>query len=86
MMEDGRVGVGVDRRCVVVNGRSEDVVLTRRVVEKDREVSGAASGSRAQFDALSGVEGAGEEEVVMVLNGAALAAVVNRAPVKPQRC
>ena len=28
MMEDGRVGVGVDRRCVVVNGRSEDVVLT----------------------------------------------------------
>ena len=30
MMEDGRVGVGVDRRCVVVNGRSEDVVLTVR--------------------------------------------------------
>jgi hypothetical protein len=31
MMEDGRVGVGVDRRCVVVNGRSEDVVLTESV-------------------------------------------------------
>ena len=23
MMEDGRIGAGVDRRCVVANGRSE---------------------------------------------------------------
>jgi hypothetical protein len=35
----------------------------RRVVEEDREVGGAASDSLAQFDALGGVEGAGEEEV-----------------------
>jgi hypothetical protein len=35
----------------------------RRVVEEDREVGGAASDSRAQFDALGGVEGAGEDEV-----------------------
>jgi hypothetical protein len=51
----------------------------RRVVE---EGSGAVSDSGAQFDALGRAEGVGEEEgeVVTVLNGTALAAVLEGDP------